>query len=207
MADYILVASSDADANPYTPANISVPVGTMRNYTGAGLSCTGSGAGFLAVHNVAYGDLITTKLTLGANLGSDLIQLLAIVRSGANANATVGVHVIGTTVQFKSETPAEVMTSNGTATLASSPVSGDVLIMTYRKSTGNITLSINGTNITSSGDANDTTYSAETSLSAGWGVYGANDGSVRVGMVELTGVSAGGASAKLLSMLNNQAGF
>jgi len=202
MTSFSYNAAAAITESPALPAGLVMLVGQMRNLNGAGLYTIGSATGFLCAHNATYTqNILKSKITLGQDAGpDDLLQIIFGVRTGANANCIVGVHIQGTSVQFKSETAAEVMTPRGTATLATTLVATDQVEVWYYKTTGAILLYINGINIPAVGASPDLLYAAEASLSPAFGEYTPDLGYAKIAQLDFNeaadGIAGSGATTE-----------
>lgn len=192
MADFTLNAPG-ATNNPWTPANIIVPVSTIRSdTTGWRASATGVFDSF--AHNVTYGSTITTTATIasGAASNGDEIWIGAVVRSGTNAGAGLGIAYTAFGIQVISwdKTGAETtISANKSNTRANSDtVSCTVAIV---GSTATISATINGTAVVFSGATTTSALTSETTLAAGCSFDPQNNNSLYLGQMTGTGVMSG----------------
>lgn len=194
MADFTLNAPGTT-ANPYTPANIIIPDGTLQSDTVLGI-WPGTGVYTAFAHNTTYGTVITVTATISVASGADHLTIGAVVRSGANAGAMIGVDFsFFDTAKVVSVDGAGAYTSvssnSAAVVIATSVVSATV---TISGGTATITSALNGTPITF--DANTTTaFTGEASLAAGCAFDPQNSNLTRISQFTGTGVTGGGAVA------------
>lgn len=194
MADFTLPAPGTTN-NPWAPANVIVPVGTIKS-DATGFRAGTAGVAACFAHNVNYGNVITATLTFasgGASNGDDAL-LGMIVRSGVNAGSGVGIVIAATTIKVAS----------WNTTLTETNISAGVAITRGSTDTFTITLTNNGstwavTNVTQNGGAALTfsasttaSFVAEASAAAGAGFEPFNNDSLYLGQFTGTGVSGGG---------------
>lgn len=168
MTDFTLNAPGTTN-NPFTPANIITPTGGLKS-DATGIRCVDSPPGTPAsfAHNVNYGSLIESTFTLAtAGAAADDLMGGAVVRSGANAGALIGVWIESASVSAGTLNPAGTFTSVSTSVTITRAAS-DVWDVTVSISGGTATITCkqNGTPITF--NINTTTlYTGEASLAAG----------------------------------------
>lgn len=168
MADFTLNAPGTTN-NPWTPANIITPTGGLKSDS-TGFRCVDSPGGTPGsfAHNANYGPIIEATFTL-ATAGAPADDLMggALVRSGANAGALIGVWIESTVVAMGTLNPAGTFTSASSAVTITRALS-DVWDVTVSIAGGTATVACkqNGTPITFN-VSTTTTYATETSLAAG----------------------------------------
>lgn len=187
MADFTLNCQSDATANPYTPANITVQVGAFKNVNGTGANCATNGTSSQAVHNTTYGSLITSDVTYGATGASDMVEAAVIVRSGGNIGKGYCYYVNGTFARLAILDGTGFFVDISGTTFSYTPAAGDVLTCVYNKSNGSLVGKVNGVQQSST---TDTTYQGESSLAAGFVYEAANVNASIIRAFSGTGVSA-----------------
>lgn len=169
MADFTLNAPGTTQ-NPYTNSAILVVENSMRSDSN-GIRAVGD-VYTVCAHNVNYGLVITSTVTLGTfdTLG-DQFYVGAVVRTGANAGGFIGCRFgLNTGAVLLTATPTG--TNNNISAGATVPAStiGDVLgcVVTLNGTNASLTASYNGSPITFTGGSTTTTYATEPTLSAGW---------------------------------------
>lgn len=205
MADFILPAPGVVN-NPWTPANVIIPVGTIKS-DATGFRAGTAGVPACFAHNVNYGNVITTTITLasGAASSGDDALVGIVTRSGVNAGAGIGAVISVSSVKLASWNAALTET-NISAGVAITRGNTDVWTITVTFAAGTFTI----TNVTQNAgaaitfSANTTTaLAAETTLAAGAGYEPFNNDSLYFGQFTGTGVSGGGGggSASLITGL------
>lgn len=205
MADYTITFSSLSTTNPYT---FSAPLLTLGNGStawridnGSGLKIGTFGLGASwGVHDVTYGNLITSEITLnnaavfGDNPGAGIF-----IRSGTGVGAGYVAKVDGSSINIYS------IVAGGTLTLitgtAQSVSAADVVKLTFNQTTGDLNAYHNGVlKVTQSADS---TYTAPQRALMGAGVYleWGNVNGQYIGEFSGTGISAGGSVKKLRNQL------
>ena len=221
MPDYTITFSGLSTANPYV---LSSPLKFMYGGT-SGTSASDAyqivnGSGIKVgtfgplgvswgVHDVTYGNLITSEITIPNNAFSgDNVGAGIFIRSGTGQAAGYVFKVDGFGGGY-----IYSITATGTTTTLTSTGSGittannDVFKLTFNQSTGDLAAYQNGVSkLTVSAD-NTYTSPQRALMGPGWYTEWGNTNAQYISVFAGTGVSAGGASAKLLSMINNQAGF
>lgn len=196
MADFTLSAPGTTNS-PWTPANIIVPVSTIKSdATGFRASVAGTDATF--AHNVTYGATIEATATLATTgSASDDIIVGAVVRSGANAGGVIGVHWQIGFAQIVTVTGAGVITGVSAA-VAYTRAATNLLDVIVSISGGVATVSgkQNGTPITFVGTTTST-FAAEASLAAGGQFSPQNSNTLYLSQFTGTGVSGGVSVPKL----------
>src|SRR5262245_56030086 len=92
MADFTLNGPGTTN-DPWTAPGIIMPVGSLRS-DATGFFCGTSAPGYCVfAHNANYGSTITATCTFSATLDSDDVILGAVVRSGSNASALIGLWI------------------------------------------------------------------------------------------------------------------
>lgn len=193
-ADFTLSAPG-ATNNPWAPSNVIVPVSTIRsdlspNSFRAGV--TGTYAVF--AHDATYGATIVSEFTMNAVHASDDWYIGAVVRTGGNAGAFLGVRCLTTGVSVVTVTPAAAVTAISTsASWPTTAAANDVDAVTVAISGGVATITLTQNGLSATFSANTTsTYAAEASLAAGGGFNPQNNNTTRVSQFQGTGVSAAG---------------
>lgn len=198
MADFTLNAPGTTN-NPWTPAGVLVPVGGST----FGIKSDATGwraitAGNVAVyaHNVTYGTTITTTETIaaGATSNGDQMYVGAVVRSGANAGAGIGVLIDAFVCacgwwDVTGNTFTKVSSSDTAITRANSDVWS--VTVTISGGTASITCTQNGSAITFTGSHTTTQWATEASLAAGAALTAGNNDSLYLSQMTGTGVAAG----------------
>jgi hypothetical protein len=187
MADFILNAPGTVN-NPYTPANIVVLKNTIQS-DATGIFSQASGVYSVFAHNVNYGSVITSTITLSAINASDNLYCGAAVRSGANAGGFIGLFVQSTQVSIQTIDNVGNPTTISTGTSITWHVN-DVFSCTVSISGGTctVTASQNGSSLTF--NANTTsTYSGESSLAAGVVFDPENTNGTKISQFTGTGVA------------------
>lgn len=176
-------------SDPYTPSGFIIPVGTVKRDT-TGLR-RATGKPFYA-HDTTYGNVITATATIAAFSNFDAVYVGAVVRTGANAGAFIGVNVYTTgIVQIVRCNAAGTETDISNTLDPSGITAGDIISVSYNKTTGAITATKNGGALSFTGTTTDSTYGAEASLAAGGGFDAGNVNGSYVSLFETTGESAG----------------
>lgn len=190
MADFTLNAPGTVNA-PWTPAGIITPVSTIKSdATGFRASTAGVYATF--AHNVTYGTTIESTVTL-ATTGSngDDVVVGAMVRSGVNAGAGIGVLFGLSTATIVTVTPAGAVTViSGAITITRAATNVLDVIVAISGGTATITGKLNGTPISFVGNTT-TTYAAEASLAAGAQCVPQNSNTLYFSQFTGTGVASG----------------
>jgi hypothetical protein len=190
MADFTLNAPGTTN-NPWTPANVIIPVSTIKSdATGWRASAAGTYACF--AHNATYGSTITTTFTIasgGASNGDDIV-LGALVRSGVNAGAGLGIVVGAFTSHVVTWDPTGLETNISSST-SITRANNDVWSVTVSISGGTATITAlqNGSSVTFNANTT-TTYTGEASLAAGGGFEPFNNNSLYLSQFTGTGVVA-----------------
>jgi len=183
--------------NPWTPANVIIPVSTLQSEASPNRFRAGSGAYTVFAHNATYGSTITATFTINSNAAihvADDLYLGAVVRTGGNAGAIIGVYLSTGGVGTVTVSPSGVRTPISTgATWPTTPAAGDVISATITISGGTATItgSQNGTAFTFSANTT-TTYTGEASLAAGGSFDPQNNNTTGLSQFTGTGVAAGG---------------
>lgn len=194
MTDFTLNAPGTTN-NPWVPANVIVPVSTIKS-DATGFRASTPGVAALFAHNVNYGPTVTTTVTMAAGGASNGDNILAgiVVRSGVNAGAGVGMQIGFASINLVSWNSAGTVT-NISSNLTITRGNTDTFAITVALSGGTFTI----TNVTQNGggaltfSANTTTALAtETTLAAGAGFLPFNTDGAYLGQFTGTGVSGGG---------------
>lgn len=191
MSDFTLNAPGTTN-DPYTNANLIIPVGALKSDASGVRASTFTYSVF--AHDATYGATIQSDITLGtANSGDDM-YIGAVVRTGANAGAMIGVMFLNSTAIACTVNPSGTRSSiSSSATYPGSVTrtAGDVLscMVSISGGTATITASINGNSITFSANTT-TTYTSETSLAAGASIDPQNSNGTRWTVFEGTGISS-----------------
>jgi hypothetical protein len=189
MADFTLSAPGTTNS-PWTPANVIVPVSTIKS-DASGWRATTAGVYACFAHNAAYGAVITATLTIAANATSNGDDLLlgAFVRSGANAGAGIGIVIgafsCGTTTWNAAGTETAISAGVGITRANSDLWSCTVSISA---GTATITASQNASGVSFSANTT-TTFTGEASLAAGGGFNPFNNDSLYLSQFTGTGLS------------------
>jgi hypothetical protein len=193
MADFTLNAPGTTNS-PWTPPGIIILDSTIKS-DATGFRANTPGVFVDFANNVAYGTTITATATIaaGATSNGDQIYLGAVVRSGANAAAGVGV-IIDAFIcaagwwDVTGNTFTKVSTPDNSITRANA----DVWTATLSISGGVISISClqNATPITFGGSHTTTQWAAEASLAAGVGFTAGNNNSLYLSQFTGTGVAA-----------------
>lgn len=190
MADFTLNAPGTTN-NPWLPANIVIPVATIKSdATGFRAGAAATPASF--AHNATYGNVITTTGTFaagGTSNGDDAL-IGAVVRSGTNLGAGVGMVVGATTVKL-------VSWDN---TLTQTNISNSVTITRGNTDAWSITLTLSGgtwtiSSVTQNAGApitfvgtTTTAFSSEPTIAAGAGFAPFNSDALYFAQFTGTGV-------------------
>lgn len=194
MADFTLNAPGTTN-NPWTPANVIIPVGTIKS-DATGWRAGGAGVPACFAHNVVYGSVITSTFTLAAGAASNGDDLLLgiVVRSGTNAGAGIGLVLGISTVKLASWDKTLTETNISAAGLSITRGNSDVWTITVTFAAGTFTI----TNVTQNGGGaltfsgtTTTALAAETTLAAGGGFEPFNNDSLYLAQFTGTGVAAG----------------
>lgn len=190
MADFTLNCQTDASANPYTPAAITIQIGTLKNVNGTGCNAATNGTNNQAVHNAQYSSTIRCDLTYGATGAADLLSACVLVRTGGNVSDGYQYYVNGTFARLA------ILSANGTSsvdiagtTFSYTPAPGDILSCIYNRLTGALSGLVNGVTQSST---TDTTYQTETSMAPGFTVNAGNVNASIVREFQGTGLSGNG---------------
>jgi hypothetical protein len=190
VADFVLNPPGSSQ-NPWTPANVIIPVGSLQATTGSW-----NPTGFVwttYAHNATYGSTITSTFTYANPNTADLTLLGGVVRSGANAGAFVGLRLNSSTdAALVTSTPSGSYTSISTSTVITAPVSGTVFSVTLVNNGTNISISVlqDGGTLTFNASTT-TTYVSETTMAAGAGFDPENNNLTTISQFTGTGVNAG----------------
>lgn len=194
MADFTLNAPGTTNS-PWTPANVIVLASTIKS-DATGFRATTPGAFVDLAHNVNYGATITATATIaaGATSNGDQIYVGAVVRSGTNLAAGIGVLIDAFICaagwwDITGNTFTKVSTPDNSITRANA----DVWSVTVAISggTATITCTQNGSTITFGGSHTTTQWAGEASLAAGVGLTAGNNDSLYLSQFTGTGVSGG----------------
>lgn len=195
MVDFTLPAPGTTN-NPWTPANVIIPVGTIKS-DATGFRAGAAGVPACFAHNVNYGPVVTSTFTLaaGATSNGDDLLLGIVVRSGTNAGAGIGIVLGVASVKLVSWDKTLTQTNISAAGVAVTRGNTDVWTVTVSFSAGTFTI----TNVTQNGGGaltfsgtTTTALAAETTLAAGAGHEPFNNDSLYLGQFTGTGVSGGG---------------
>jgi hypothetical protein len=185
--DFALNCLSDPTANPYTPANVIVAVGTLRNTNGTGCKAATNGTSNLAYHNGAYGSSIRADIVYGTTGIYDVVSACVVVKSGANANKGYGYYLNGGSARLATLDGTGFFNDLSGTTFTYTPSPGDTLSCTYNASTGALQGLVNGVVQSST---TDETYATE-ALAAGFGVSAGNLNVSVIRSFSGTGVASG----------------
>lgn len=193
MADFTLNAPGTTN-NPWTPAGVIILDSTIKS-DATGFRATTAGNFVDLAHNVTYGTTITATATIaaGATSNGDQLYVGAVVRSGANAAAGIGVLIDAFICaagwwDVTGNTFTKVSTPDNSITRANS----DVWTVTITISGGvaSIVCLQNATPITFGGGHTTTQWATEPSLAAGIGFTAGNNDSLYLSQFTGTGVAA-----------------
>lgn len=194
--------------NPFVPSNVIIPVSQLQADS-VGFWNRFSNTYVTYAHNISYGAHITVTGTLAAKGGGDVMYLGAVVRTGANAGCFMGVAFnMFDQAQVCTVDAAFVRTNISTnGAIGSTDTVGDVYLVdiVITAGTATITASKNGTGITFTLNIT-TTYATEVTLAGGGAFDGQNSNLTKLSQFTANNY-VGGTGAKLLTMINNQAGF
>jgi hypothetical protein len=196
VADFTLNAPGTTN-NPWTPANVLTPVaatfGIKSDATGFRSIAAGDFSEF--AHNATYGLTIVATGTViaGATSNGDEIWLGAVVRTGGNAGAGIGVIIgaFGATTATWTGLGGLGGSTNISSGTSITRANNDVWAVTVAISggTATITCTQNGGAVTFS--ANTTTnFTGEASLAAGAAFNAQNNDSLYLSQFTGTGVTA-----------------
>lgn len=211
MTDYTLSAPGTTNSPWTTAPGLLAPVGTSNNLatTAAGIHAVATGNYSEFAHDANYGSIIAVSATVisGATSNGDEVWIGNVVRRGANAGCGFGIVVgaVGVTYGWWTGTPGSLggftaISTNTPITRANNDVFG--LITTVVGGTSTATATQNGVPLTLNTTSN-TNFTTEPSLAAGGALNAQNTNSLFISQFTGNGV----VGARLLSMLNNQAGF
>jgi hypothetical protein len=166
----LTLSLTGATSNPYTNGNLIIPRGTLQTDATNGAR-RGSGIIPVAAHDVAFDAAITSRVTVSARLSNDFVFAGAVVRTGANAGAFVGVYYNGNTeMRVCRINAAGTKTDISNALTITALEAGDTITCVYNSGTGAVTAQINGgSDLAFTGTTADSTYAAESTLAAGFG--------------------------------------
>lgn len=195
MTDFTLNATGTVN-NPWTPAGVIIPRGSIQSDANGFRAAAGSGGTDAGLaHNANYGSTITATATIAVNSSGDDIFLGAVVRTGANAGALIGVLFLNTSAGACTLGPATINETPVSSGVAITRAAGDVLSVTVALSGGvaTITASHNGTQIVF--NTNTTaTFANEASLAAGLVFSPQNVNGTYLTQFTGTGVTGGAAA-------------
>lgn len=196
MADFTLNAPGTTNS-PWSPTNVLTPVAatfTIKSDS-TGFRSTAAGDFSEFAHNVTYGTTITTTATIasGGASNGDEIWLGAVVRSGANAGAGIGVVIgafgcqMGTWTGIGGTGGFTAVSTNTSITRANT----DVWSVTVAISGGTATVTCTQNGTARTFNVNTTTnFTGEASLAAGAAFNAQNNDSLYLSQFTGTGVSA-----------------
>lgn len=196
-ADFTVNFVTSGTANPYTNASLTFQIGSFRNTNASGLFAVTNGTNNQAVHNVNYGSTLRSDVTIATINSADDPAAAVIVRSGANTGKGYVAYTDGSgghiaTLSGGGGGWVDIAGSGWTQTIAN----GDIISLTYNKSTGALVALIN--NIAIGTGATDSTYAAEASLAAGFALQTNNTNGTRIGQFAGTGVQAGNTQQQIM---------
>lgn len=198
MADFTLSAITAATANPYTPANILIQVGTFKNVNGTGMNAASNGTANQGAHNVAYGGVIQSDITIGATDTGDVIAACVTMKSGANTKKGYCYYVNGTFARLATlDGTGNFVDISGT-TFSFTPAATNVITLIYTLATGALVGKVNGT---TQSTKTDTTFQTETTMAAGFLVGASNINGSIIQIFQGTGVAGGATPAPRIMLL------
>jgi hypothetical protein len=184
--DFTLNCVSDATANPYTPANVVIGVGALRNTNGTGCKAATNGTSNLAFHNGTYGSAVRSDIVYGTTGSFDVVAACVVVKSGANAKKGYGYYLNGTLARLARLDGSGFFNDISGTSFTYTPAAGDTLSCTYDTSTGSLQGLVNGVVRSST---TDTTYATE-ALAAGFGMSAGNVNASVIRSFSGTGVAS-----------------
>ncbi len=190
MADFTLNAPG-TNENPWTPADIIIPSGSLQTDSTLGIR-NGSGATHVVfAHDANYGDVITAEAVISQWHDFDELFVGAVVRTGGNAGASVGLIILADdTLRFRRINAAGSATDIGGDIIPPVTITAaDVIEVVYNKTTGAISATQNGSTIGSG--QTDSTYAGESSLAAGVYMYPGGNNTTYIASFSGTGVDGG----------------
>lgn len=192
MADFTLNAPGTTN-NPWTPAGVIILDSTIKS-DATGFRASTAGVFVDVAHNVTYGTTITATATIaaGATSNGDQLYLGAVVRSGANAAAGIGVLIDAFICaagwwDVTGNTFTKVSTPDNSITRANADVWS--VTVSISGGTATITCKQNATTITFGGSNTTTQWATEVSLAAGVGFTAGNNDSLYLSQFTGTGVT------------------
>jgi hypothetical protein len=181
--------------NPWNPSNVLTFAGGLRTDASGirgGFGTVGYGA---MAHNASYSGLIDATVTIAVESGADEVGVAAVVRTGANAGASVGALLNSSgLLRFVKYDPSGTQTQIGSNQTVAAFTAGDTMRMTYNPSDGTITAYYKGSLV---GSVTDSTYAAESSLAAGATFNWGNVGGTYISQFVAEGSGTGGVSGTL----------
>lgn len=197
MADFTL-SFLGTTANPYTPpGSMTVQVGSWRTAAATGARASANGVVAQMVHNVAYGGVIRSDITINTLSAGDAPAACVLVRSGGNANKGYAAYSTGSTIILaKLDASGNLSDISGTI-VAYTPAANDVISCIYTTATGSLQSLVNNV---AKATTTDTTFQAEASLAAGLLDSAANVNGTFISQFAGTGVASGAFSLSVANL-------